>query len=191
MAIVRAAAVIGDNLNKTYFTLISGNKREDGYYFKLFFTSDAAVDPQKRFPGEMSQEQITTFKETGYLAVKNYRESAWTLPSISGIWKHSEKPAWLELKFKNGIGAITVARHGWNPDAEGLVVLKDITKSKTDTDHPTWRGKMFDAKQNGFIPAILTLSTPDTLDISFEDDSHPEDLHLLRSSREDMPQSEG
>lgn len=90
---------------------------------------------------------------------------------ISGIWKHTDKPAWLNVDMQTGV--ITVQRHNDAPGAEGLTIIKDLRAAP-----PIWHGKMYAAEQDDYIAVSLQLKDNQTL-IVVDTDS-VEILRLIR-----------
>lgn len=72
---------------------------------------------------------------------------------ISGVWQHAGKPAELLINMEKG--EMSVYTHQQNPEAEGLVVIKQLSKANTENQ---WLGKMYNAADNNFIE--VTLSSP-------------------------------
>ena len=75
---------------------------------------------------------------------------------ISGIWKHADKPAWLNVNMQTGL--VTVQRHDNAPGAAGLTVIKDLSAAA-----PIWNGKMYAAEQGDYIAVSLELKDNQTL----------------------------
>lgn len=75
---------------------------------------------------------------------------------ISGIWKHADKPAWLNVNMQTGL--VTVQRHDNAPGAVGLTVIKDLSAAA-----PIWHGKMYAAEQGDYIAVSLELKDNQTL----------------------------
>ena len=90
---------------------------------------------------------------------------------ISGIWKHTDKPAWLNVNIQTG--TITVHRHDNAPGATGLTVIKELSAKP-----PIWNGKMYDAEQGDYVLVTLKLKDNQTLIVVDEDTTE-----LLRLTR--------
>ncbi|MDP2713427.1 DUF2147 domain-containing protein [Rheinheimera sp.] len=75
---------------------------------------------------------------------------------ISGVWKHADKPAWLNVNMQTGV--VTVQRHDNAPGAVGLTVIKDLSASP-----PIWSGKMYAAEQGDYVAVSLELKDDQTL----------------------------
>ncbi|WP_240223895.1 hypothetical protein [Rheinheimera hassiensis] len=75
---------------------------------------------------------------------------------ISGIWKHADKPAWLNVDMQTGV--VTVQRHDNAPGAAGLTVIKDLSAAP-----PIWNGKMYAAEQGDYVAVSLELKDNQTL----------------------------
>lgn len=90
---------------------------------------------------------------------------------ISGIWKHTDKPAWLNVDMQTGI--VTVQRHDNAPGTVGLTVIKDLSAATS-----IWNGKMYDAEQGDYVLVTLKLKDNQTLIVVDEDTTE-----LLRLTR--------
>jgi len=95
---------------------------------------------------------------------------------LAGQWKHSEKPAWLNITVVDGVGQMFVIRHDDNDKAQGLLVLKEI-KPAPDFENQ-WVGQMYAASINGFVPAQLKLQTSSRLIIEINGPTTHEILQL-------------
>lgn len=98
--------------------------------------------------------------------------------AIDGVWQHSQKPAWLNFQFDDGIGIARVFRHDNNEKAKGLMVLKSI--EEIEGFATKWSGKMYAAHLNDFIDAELNLIQPNQLEITIKNGSESEILLLIR-----------
>lgn len=100
---------------------------------------------------------------------------------INGIWKHTQKPAWLEIIFKSGVGSISVKRHDDNVKAAGLNVIKDI---KPETNQQTqWLGQMYSAAEDGYVEVRLILINSSTIAV-FESNDVKKSNEILRITKE-------
>jgi len=100
---------------------------------------------------------------------------------IDGLWKHSQKPAWLEIKFESGVGALTVKRHDDNVKAEGLNVIKGI---QPDIAHVNqWSAQMYSAADNAYVGVILILINSTTITVYERGDVNKTN-EILRIARE-------
>lgn len=100
---------------------------------------------------------------------------------ISGIWKHTQKPAWLEIIFESGVGSLSVKRHDNNEKAAGLNVIKDI---KTDTKQSSqWIGQMYSAATDGYVGVKLILINTSTIAV-FESNDVKNSKEILRMTKE-------
>jgi hypothetical protein len=100
---------------------------------------------------------------------------------IAGIWKHTQKPAWLEIKFESGVGSLTVERHEHNVKAAGLNVIKEIKFDKNRSSQ--WDGQMYSAAENGYVGVTLVLINPTTIAV-FENSDVNKSYEILRIARE-------
>jgi hypothetical protein len=100
---------------------------------------------------------------------------------IDGIWKHTQKPAWLEIKFESGVGSVSVKRHDNNIKAAGLNIIKEI---KPDVNQSSqWFGQMYSAAENGYVDVVLILVNSSTMAI-FENSDVNQVNEILRLTRE-------
>ena len=100
---------------------------------------------------------------------------------INGIWKHTQKPAWLEIIFKSGVGSISVKHHDDNVKAAGLNVIKDI---KSETNQQTqWLGQMYSAAEDGYVEVRLILINSSTIAV-FESNDVKKSNEILRITKE-------
>ncbi|WNC72332.1 hypothetical protein RGQ13_19775 [Thalassotalea psychrophila] len=100
---------------------------------------------------------------------------------ISGVWKHTQKSAWLEIEFESDLGSLSVKRHDNNLKAAGLNVIKDITTDLNQSSQ--WIGKMYSAAENGYVGIVLILINPTTLSI-YEISDLSKSNEILRLTRE-------
>ena len=99
---------------------------------------------------------------------------------INGIWKHTQKPAWLEIKFESGVGTISVKRHDNNVKAAGLNIIKDI---KPEINQQTqWLGQMYSAAVDGYVGVRLILINSSTIAI-FESSDVKKSNEILRITK--------
>jgi len=82
-AIVDAAITIAQARGASYFILLDSEIKGDAELMKIFFTSDASIDPSKRFPGQMSEHAINTFREKGYNSVQDILEVYKLMESVA------------------------------------------------------------------------------------------------------------
>ena len=81
--------------------------------------------------------------------------------SVSGVWRHSEKPAWISIEFADGTGKGVIVRHDENPAVEGQELFNRIVKSNSADNQ--WSAYMYVASERGFKPMTLELGSDDTL----------------------------
>jgi hypothetical protein len=75
---------------------------------------------------------------------------------ISGIWKHADKNAWLEINLTTK--TVNVKSHLDNPKANGLTVIKNLK--------PNWSGQMYNASTGGFVPVQLVFNSCEQLKVT-------------------------
>lgn len=100
---------------------------------------------------------------------------------IDGIWKHTQKPAWLEIKFESGVGSVSVKRHDNNVKAVGLNIIKEIKPNVNQSSQ--WLGQMYSAAENGYVDVVLILVNSSTMAI-FENSDVNQVNEILRLTRE-------
>ena len=110
-----------------------------------------------------------------FLSVNSFADT-----QIAGIWKHTQKPAWLEFTFESGVGSLSVKRHENNVKATGLNVIKDI---KSDTNQSSqWFGQMYSAADNGYVGVTLILINTSTIAV-FERSDVSKSNEILRMTK--------
>lgn len=67
---------------------------------------------------------------------------------ISGVWKHADKPAWLEVNLTTK--TVLVKSHLDNPKANGLTVIKNLK--------PNWSGEMYNASTDSYVAVKLAFN---------------------------------
>ena len=99
---------------------------------------------------------------------------------IDGVWKHTEKPAWIGIRFEGQIGSAWIARHDENEDALDLTIMEDIQRDRRDPGR--WRAKIYSAEVDGYVPAMLVLHQEGELVISAAEEGGvlTEVLRLIR-----------
>lgn len=78
---------------------------------------------------------------------------------ISGIWKHSKEPGWLEIQLEKGSG--TVVRNDKFPERVGRTLLKDLQAHKSKQG--LWKGMLFVEKLGEYKKVTVTLPEPDRM----------------------------
>ena len=101
--------------------------------------------------------------------------------SIAGVWKHTQKPAWIGIQFDDGVGSAWIARHDENEDALGLGLLSRIEADEVNPN--LWRAEIYSAEDDGYIAAVLVLGLDGVLVISTVDEG-VEPTEVLRLMRE-------
>ncbi len=80
---------------------------------------------------------------------------------ISGFWKHTEEPGWIEINLEEGKG--TVVRNDKFPDRVGREILKDLEEDTSKQG--LWTGQIFAEKLGEYKNAEITLAEPDLMTI--------------------------
>jgi uncharacterized protein (DUF2147 family) len=82
---------------------------------------------------------------------------------LSGLWKHSENPVYVEIQFDGDTGTGTVRQNDKRPEAAGKIVFKDlVAEAGTST---SWQGQVYAEKLEAFKDAQLSLPEPDQMQI--------------------------
>jgi hypothetical protein len=80
---------------------------------------------------------------------------------ISGFWKHTEEPGWIEISLEQGKG--TVVRNDKFPERVGRELLKDLVED--DSQQGLWRGLVYAEKLGEYKDAEVTLPEPNRMRI--------------------------
>jgi hypothetical protein len=80
---------------------------------------------------------------------------------IAGIWKHSEEPAWIEIRVEEGVGAAKVVRNEVYPERVGREILKDLTAD--EHEEALWRGQVYAERLGEYKDAEVSLPEPDRM----------------------------
>jgi len=101
---------------------------------------------------------------------------------IVGVWKHSEKPAWIDIRFDGEVGSARIARHDDNEEAVGLGLLSHIEADEANPN--VWRAEIYSAEDDGYVAAVLVLGRDGELVISTAEQGNraTEVLRLKRDS---------
>lgn len=79
--------------------------------------------------------------------------------NISGVWKHSNKNAWLNFDLSGR--KIVVHHNEGHPEVRGLTVIKNL-KNKDEN----WHGDMYSSETNSYFPVVLKVSNCDQISVS-------------------------
>ena len=81
--------------------------------------------------------------------------------TISGFWKHTDEPGWIEIRLDEGKG--TVLRNDKFPERVGREILKDL---KPDAEEEgLWRGQVYVERLGEYRDAEITLPELDQMEI--------------------------
>lgn len=78
---------------------------------------------------------------------------------ISGIWKHAQNPAWIEIRLEEGSG--TVVRNDKFPDRVGRKVLKDLQAD--ESEQGLWHGLIYAEKLGEYKDVVVSLPEADQM----------------------------
>ena len=76
---------------------------------------------------------------------------------ISGIWKATKAPIWIDISLKDGVGL--VIRNDKYPDRVGQKLLKDLNGEKDEK--PTWQGKIYIEKRQEYLDVDVSIPVKD------------------------------
>jgi hypothetical protein len=77
-----------------------------------------------------------------------------------GFWQHEELPAWIEVRFEDGVGSATVMRNDEYPEREGRLLLKELS-----ADGDEWSGQVYAERFKEYRDARVSQPAPDELQI--------------------------
>jgi uncharacterized protein (DUF2147 family) len=78
---------------------------------------------------------------------------------ISGIWKHEQNRAWIEIRLEEGSG--TVVRNDNFPDRVGRKLLKDLEAEKSEQG--LWHGSIYVEKMGEYKDVEVSLPEADRM----------------------------
>jgi len=80
---------------------------------------------------------------------------------ISGYWKLTTEPGWIEINLKQGKGV--VARNDKFPERVGREFLKNLVAR--DSEEGPWQGQIFIERLGEYKDAEISMAKPDRLNI--------------------------
>ena len=80
---------------------------------------------------------------------------------ISGFWKHTDEPAWIEVSLEEGKG--TVIRNDKFPERVGRELLKDLRPD--ESEEGLWLGQVYAERLGEYKDAEITLPEPGRMEI--------------------------
>jgi hypothetical protein len=83
---------------------------------------------------------------------------------ISGFWKHTEEPGWIEISLEQGKG--TVVRNDRFPERVGRELLKDLKAE--DSEEGAWQGQIFVERLGEYKDAEISAAGSDRLNIKVQ-----------------------
>jgi len=78
---------------------------------------------------------------------------------VSGVWKHTENPAWIEIRLEEG--SATVVRNDKFPERIGREILKEIKAS--DAKENVWHGLFYIETLGEYKRVEISLSDTERL----------------------------
>lgn len=83
---------------------------------------------------------------------------------LSGLWKITGQPVWIEVTSEAGVSQGVVRRNDVNPDAVGRMLLKDIRVDESEAGR--WSGQVFAARLGEFRDAQVALPEVDQMEVT-------------------------
>ena len=100
---------------------------------------------------------------------------------LQGLWKHTDKAAWITIDFDKGVGSGKIARHDDNANAVGLSLFEHIQRDRNFPDQ--WQAQIYSAEIDSYINATIQLSESGILIVNTQDsDGSREVLRLTRKT---------
>ena len=81
---------------------------------------------------------------------------------LAGYWQHEEEPAWIEIRFEDGVGTGTVRRNDTYPDRVGRILLRALEAGE---EADSWRGQVYAERFEEYKNAEISLPEPDQMQI--------------------------
>jgi len=78
---------------------------------------------------------------------------------ISGFWKHSGEPGWIEIRLEDGKG--TVVRNDKFPERVGREIVKDLEADESKEN--LWHGQVYAERLGEYKDARISLPEPDRM----------------------------
>jgi hypothetical protein len=78
---------------------------------------------------------------------------------ISGFWKQTEEPGWIEIRLEEGRG--TVVRNDKFPDRVGREIVKGLKADQSERN--LWRGQIYAERLGEYKDAEISLPEPDRM----------------------------
>lgn len=79
--------------------------------------------------------------------------------NVSGFWKHTDEPGWIEIRLDEGKG--TVVRNDKYPERVGREIVKGLEADGSKDD--LWHGQVYAQKLGEYKKAEISLPEPDRL----------------------------
>ena len=83
---------------------------------------------------------------------------------ISGLWKHPEAPAWIEISLEEGKG--TVIRNDRFPERVGREIVKNLRAD--DSEDKLWLGEIYAERLGEYREAEISLPEPGRMEFKIK-----------------------
>jgi uncharacterized protein (DUF2147 family) len=103
---------------------------------------------------------------------------------ISGVWKHAEEPAWIEIRLDKGKG--TVRRNDKFPERVGREILKDLEADKSEQG--IWRGQVYAERLGEYKDAEISMPEADRMNIKVKVGFISRSVEWVRAVESDVTQ---
>ena len=78
---------------------------------------------------------------------------------ISGFWKHTEEPGWIEIRLDDGNG--TVVRNDKHPERVGREIVKGLEADQSEEN--LWHGQVYAERLGEYRDAEISLPEPNLM----------------------------
>jgi hypothetical protein len=78
---------------------------------------------------------------------------------ISGFWKHTEEPGWIEIRLDEGKG--TVVRNDKYPERVGREIVNGLEADQSEEN--LWHGQVYAERLGEYKDAEISLPEPDRM----------------------------
>jgi hypothetical protein len=110
------------------------------------------------------EDKIMKIKSLALLFSLVFASFGLSASELAGLWKHSEKPVWVEISFDGSVATGTVLRNDNKPDAVGATFLRDVQGE--DIKAGPWAGEVYAAPLGEFKDATISLGDADDMEIT-------------------------
>jgi hypothetical protein len=104
---------------------------------------------------------------------------------ISGFWKHTEEPGWIEIRLDEGKGI--VVRNDKYPERVGREILRDLKVD--ESQERLWRGQVYAQRLGEYRDAEISLPEPDRMQIKVKVGFISRTVEWVRAEESDLKSS--